>query len=187
MATYTGLTPTAFGNSFSSGTSWAFNAAICCAVVKLVKVTDMMLCLQKRKHQVMHRGCRDLYRACASLWRGSLSLKRIREVFNTEPRSQYTLFRSVVKKEWRNLWLAITVKRTETIFAFNTGGLKRILYVSYIPVRTVSFSFVALWKSNSAFSSILQRIILAERKIIGKVHLIKNQGRVQSCLLFKLS
>ena len=38
-----------------------------------------------------------------------------------EPRSQYTLFRSVVKKEWRNLWLEVTVKRTETIFAFNTG------------------------------------------------------------------
>ena len=44
-ATYTGLTPTIFGNSFSSGASWAFNASPYCAVVKLVIVTVMMLCL----------------------------------------------------------------------------------------------------------------------------------------------
>ena len=74
-ATYTGLTLAVFGNSFSSWTSCAFNAATCCAVVLLVIVTVMMLCLQKRKHQVIHCGCRDLYRACASLWQGSLSLK----------------------------------------------------------------------------------------------------------------
>ena len=47
-APYTGHTATVFGNFFSSGTSWAFNAAICCWVVKLVIVTVMMLCLQKK-------------------------------------------------------------------------------------------------------------------------------------------
>ena len=182
MATYTGLTPTAFGNSFSSGTSWAFNAAICCTVVKLVKVTVMMLCLQKRKHQVMHRGCRDLYRACASLWRGSLSLKRIREVFNTEPRSQYTLFRSVVKKEWRNLWLEITVKRTETIFAFNTeASLKRILYVSYI--LTVSSSFVTLWKSNSVLSSILRAMHYSSGAELNRGSALDLKSRARPVLL----